>query len=69
MATPSEKSPELTKLIDDWSQAVFGRRRHNSIIEDVCVSCGKDAKTFKDGQSRREYAISGLCQKCQDEVF
>jgi len=26
-------------------------------------------KDFKDELSRREYAISGLCQKCQDKTF
>lgn len=24
---------------------------------------------FKDQLSRREYEISGLCQKCQDKIF
>jgi hypothetical protein len=24
---------------------------------------------FRDALSKREYQISGLCQKCQDEMF
>ena len=38
-----------------------------------CVSppagCGGPATQFEDEASRREYTISGLCQKCQNEVF
>jgi uncharacterized protein with PIN domain len=26
-------------------------------------------KEFKDAQSFKEFQISGLCQKCQDEIF
>ena len=37
-----------------------------------CVGCAKemdDNEQFKDELSRSEYRISGLCQKCQDDVF
>jgi len=34
-----------------------------------CVWCGGEAKEFKDEISKREYAISGLCQACQDRTF
>lgn len=37
-----------------------------------CPFCGKDIdpnKEFRDELSKKEYAISGLCQACQDEVF
>lgn len=37
----------------------------------VCPFCKKmvDTLSFKDALSLKEYAISGLCQTCQDEVF
>jgi len=37
----------------------------------LCPFCGRkiDCAEFRDEISRREYRISGLCQKCQDEVF
>lgn len=36
-----------------------------------CPMCSEPINTddFKDDLSRREYAISGLCQSCQDWVF
>ena len=36
-----------------------------------CPFCGKtiDLKAFRSQADRREYDISGLCQKCQDRTF
>lgn len=28
-----------------------------------------DASEFRDALSRKEYAISGMCQDCQDRIF
>ena len=47
--------PEKMKLIDQ------GR----------CPDCGIGilADSFKNELSKKEFQISGLCQKCQDEIF
>lgn len=34
----------------------------------ICKGNGT-ASEFKDGLSRREYEISGMCQACQDDTF
>jgi hypothetical protein len=36
-----------------------------------CPFCQKpvDPESFRDDLSRKEFKISGLCQKCQDEMF
>jgi len=41
------------------------------IKEGYCPFCKQkvEEKDFRDENSRTEYKISGLCQKCQDEVF
>lgn len=48
-------------------------KRREAITGATCalspLGCGGPASQFKDDLSRREYQISGLCQKCQDEVF
>lgn len=31
-----------------------------------CKVCSND---FKDELSKKEFAISGMCQKCQDKIF
>lgn len=37
----------------------------------LCPFCGRkiEPSEFRDEISRREYQISGLCQKCQDKIF
>lgn len=35
----------------------------------LCTSCRQPAGLFRDWLSEKEYKISGLCQRCQDEVF
>lgn len=37
----------------------------------LCPFCGKSIckKDFRDLLSIKEWKISGLCQKCQDDVF
>lgn len=39
--------------------------------EGHCPFCDKpvDPATLRDDLSRREFHMSGLCQKCQDEMF
>lgn len=42
-----------------------------SIQHGECPICHNEINDdeFKDDVSREEYQISGLCQKCQDDVF
>lgn len=41
------------------------------IEEKRCPFCKNvvNESDFKDSLSKKEYCISGLCQKCQDQVF
>lgn len=63
MATPSQKSPEMTAFLEAMM------KRTTRINANRCVTCGGEAKEFADALSRKEYSISGMCQKCQTEVF
>ena len=63
MAKPSDKSPGMEQFLE----GMFGRT--TAIEADKCVRCKKDAKEFKDALSKKEYSISGLCQKCQDGIY
>ena len=49
---PSEKSAELSSFLED----MFGRT--TAITNDLCVSCARDASSFRDDLSRREYTMS-----------
>lgn len=39
----------------------------------ICPTCNAviatDGTAFRDELSYKEYRISGMCQKCQDEIF
>lgn len=75
-----EQTTKLKKIIkemitelnsDIMRQMGFGKEMDN-VQKGFCPICGKkiDPKTeFKDDLSRREFKISGLCQKCQDSTF
>lgn len=62
---PTEKSPAIDKALTD----VFSIDRKDSIEANRCVFCGSPLTDFRNAISKREAAISGQCQKCQDEVF
>jgi len=63
------KSPEMTAALDNISAAWFGRSRTECIAQGICVICGGEAKSFDDLIARKEFGISGMCQRCQDESF
>jgi hypothetical protein len=60
---------DMNEFKETVALAMFGRSRRDSMKTGKCVSCGKSAVTFADELSAREYAISGLCQECQDVAF
>ena len=62
------KSPEMEKFLESFSQKAFGRSRKGP----TCVTCGSDKiedSDFRDRVSKQEFAISHMCQKCQDSIF
>lgn len=63
-----ERDPKLQEFID----TLFPKEAER-IQAGECPFCGKSIddveKEFRDSLSKREFEISGLCQKCQDEIF
>lgn len=55
----------------DIMKAVGFGKEVELVEKKKCPICREDIEDneFKDALSRREYMISGLCQKCQDETF
>ena len=43
--------------------------KEQAIEDGICNLCGEPVLSFEDAISEREYAISGTCQNCQNEVF
>lgn len=69
MAKPSSKSAQVEAALERISMSLYGRSRLDCIRNNTCVMCGSAAKEFRDELSRKEFSISGMCQKCQDETF
>ena len=72
--TPSWKSDTINGELDLLSQIIWnGKDRQTCIEEGICLTCdeakGLIATSFRDDVSRKEYAISAMCQSCQDDVF
>ena len=66
MANPiDDKCPE----IESFLTGLTGKDRREIIRADKCATCNNPEMNFQDDLSRREYGISGMCQRCQDEVF
>ena len=58
--------------LDDMLKSFTGKNRHQVVHEGrfmFCDSTGNIATSFSDDISRKEYAISGMCQSCQDDFF
>lgn len=57
------------KPADDLIRLMTGKDRVATILSHTCMTCGGKADYFRDALSRKEYRISGMCQRCQDKVF
>ena len=55
---------------DIMRQAGLGKEG-DMVEKKICPFCKKkvDMEDFKDDLSKKEFKISGICQKCQDEFF
>lgn len=59
----------MDKVKEQAGMALLGRSRTVCMANGTCVGCGGAATEFRDSVSRREYQLSGFCQKCQDGLF
>lgn len=62
---PTQKAPELEEIF----KTLFGYDRKKSIESDVCALCNSSVSedSFRTPLAKKEFTISGMCQKCQDE--
>ncbi len=61
MKTQEERMQDVFKIIN----GMLKKRQ-----EGKCPICGRKGPfQFRDDLSRREYQISGMCQRCQDKAF
>lgn len=63
------RSETMQNVIDSLAEEMFDMKQSDAIQSCTCVVCKYPATAFRDELSEREYKISGMCQKCQDEFF
>lgn len=74
MAEPTKKSKIVEGVIDLIMGGQPGDNlRTKTIRSGNCVAspigCGGKIGEFRDAASKREHAITGFCQQCQDNMF
>ena len=69
----TNKAPEIVEVLNSILDKIPAalNTREEAVNLGLCATCGHDAlsTSFRDELSWKEFTISGLCQKCQDEVF
>ena len=63
--TPTEKS----SIVESAISSILGKDRRSYILAGKCIITDEDAGPFRDELSEKEYQISGLGQKAQDEIW
>jgi Zn-finger nucleic acid-binding protein len=70
---PTTRGKHLTFAVDlgklNETPDEYMAKELDRIEGQKCILCEGEAKQFRDELSAREYHISRLCQKCQDETF
>ena len=65
----TNKAPEIEAFLSSLINSPL--TREETIEQGICSGCGSDVldTSFRDKLSFTEFTISGLCQKCQDDIF
>jgi hypothetical protein len=60
------QKPDTSKPFFQWNPIAADRVRANR-----CITCNLPIieTDFTDDLSKKEYSVSGMCQKCQDKTF
>jgi len=64
-----KRNKAVQDLIDVTLKVISGKTQKEAEEACVCGFCSQPIGEFRDRLSEKEFKISGLCQKCQDEVF
>ena len=65
----SKEYSQIESFLENIANNQFGRSRAECFEKNICVKCGIEVTEFKDELSKKEYSLSGFCQKCQDDFF
>ena len=55
------------ETLDSYANATYGRSIANSVVNGICVRCGRPAHPFTVPEAATRYAAVGLCDRCHAE--
>lgn len=60
----------LQEFKDSFSKRIYGMTSKEAQKQGICIQCHEKASSrcYSDA-GKREYKISGLCEKCFDEIM
>lgn len=64
------QAPELARIAEQLTQENFGIGLAEAQAKGICIACKEPAlpKCYSEA-GRKEYNISGMCERCFDEAF
>ena len=60
---------KITELRQKLTKGDYQKNYTGAKASGSCIICGGPAKKFREAGAKLEYAISALCQICQDEYL
>jgi len=68
--TLKDQNPKITEFLEELTKDKFEISVNEAFDKGLCVNCLEPAipKCYS-GAGLREYEISGLCEKCFDDLF
>jgi len=65
----SYEGEALSALKDDMANDLFGMTKAEAVKKGVCIQCKQPAMSYCYSDAGvREYQVSGLCEKCFDQI-
>jgi len=62
-----KRKEEIQKVVDDLVKVLFGISNKEGIEEGICINCRQPAlENCYSEAGKKEFYISGLCEKCFD---
>ena len=60
----------MQEIKDSLSNSIYGMTAKEAQLKGICIQCRQSAlSNCYSNAGKREYMISGLCEKCFDELM